>query len=201
MPSKSQLPEWAIIVIAVMSGLVVLAALIVLLMFAFTWFNRFSSGQFEIEDTNTSLVLPDTSENFGANPSQVGTVNEKTELEDFDGEDKDEEFFQKLTYLRNHAEVFLRMLNDMRRRLKELPQDAPTAQQYRNVMRDVTRLLYLLNKKPSAIEIPPDGTQLLSWSDQILQRYLASQVGTTRGTEMHPPNRLSAIGDQAETNF
>lgn len=86
------------------------------------------------------------------------------------------------------------MLNDMRRRLKELPQDAPTAQQYRyanlpkffkhayvifgfrNVMRDVTRLLYLLNKKSSAIEIPPDGIQLLTWSDQILQRYMASQV-------------------------
>ena len=43
-------------------------------------------------------------------------------------------------------------------------------------MRDVTRLLYLLNKKSSAIEIPPDGLQLLSWSEQILQRYLASQV-------------------------
>lgn len=43
-------------------------------------------------------------------------------------------------------------------------------------MRDVTRLLYLLNKKPSAIEIPPDGVQLLTWSEQILQRYLASQV-------------------------
>ena len=40
-------------------------------------------------------------------------------------------FYQKLAYLRNHAEVFLSMLNDMRRRLKELPQDAPTAQQYR----------------------------------------------------------------------
>ena len=47
---------------------------------------------------------------------------------------------------------------------------------YRNVMRDVTRLLYLLNKRSSAIEIPPDGLQLLSWSEQILQRYLVSQV-------------------------
>lgn len=49
---------------------------------------------------------------------------------------------------------------------------------YRNVMRDVTRLLYLLNKKSSAIEIPPDGLQLLSWSEQILHRYLASKVHT-----------------------
>ena len=46
----------------------------------------------------------------------------------------------------------------------------------RNVMRDVTRLLYLLNKRSSTIEIPPDGMQLLYWSEQILQRYLESQV-------------------------
>ena len=45
--------------------------------------------------------------------------------------DSEDEFSEKLNYLRNHAEVFLSMLNDMRRRLKELPQDAPTAQQYR----------------------------------------------------------------------
>ena len=116
---------------------------------------------------------------------------------DTDGEEENTEFMKKLAYLRTHAQVFLSMLNDMRRRLKELPPDAPTAQQYRyvgisyeshvaihpnffsNVMRDVTRLLYLLNKKPSAIEIPPDGVQLLTWSEQILQRYLASQVIAT----------------------
>jgi hypothetical protein len=111
------------------------------------------------------------------------------------------EFFMKLSHLRCHAEVYLSMLNDMRRRLKELPSDAPTAQQYRNVMRDVTRLLYLLNKKSTAIEIPPDGMQLLSWSEQILQRYLESQGDSPRGTATQIPTRLSAIGDQAETNF
>lgn len=47
--------------------------------------------------------------------------------------DADEEtlFMQKLDYLRKHAEIFLKMLNDMRRRLKELLPDAPAAQQYR----------------------------------------------------------------------
>ena len=38
---------------------------------------------------------------------------------------------QKLEYLRNHAEIFLKMLNDMRRRLKELQPEAPAAKQYR----------------------------------------------------------------------
>ena len=47
-----------------------------------------------------------------------------------------------------------------------------------NVMRDVTRLLYLLNKRSSAVQMPPDGIQLLSWSEQILLRYQASQVNS-----------------------
>lgn len=38
--STKQVPEWAIIVIAVMAGLVLLTGLVVLLVFSFTWFNR-----------------------------------------------------------------------------------------------------------------------------------------------------------------
>lgn len=38
--TKSQLPGWAIIVIAVMSGFVILTAIIVLLVISFSWFNR-----------------------------------------------------------------------------------------------------------------------------------------------------------------
>lgn len=45
--------------------------------------------------------------------------------------DEKTRFMRKLAYLRNHAEVFLKMLNDMRRRLKELSPDAPAAQQYK----------------------------------------------------------------------
>ena len=41
-------------------------------------------------------------------------------------------FMEKLNYLRDNAEVFLRMLNEMRRRLKELRPDTPTAQNYRS---------------------------------------------------------------------
>jgi hypothetical protein len=70
--ARSHLPQWAVIAIAVMSGLVILTGLIVLLVFAFTWFNRASSGHFEVDDTNNSLVSPDlkTSCNF-ENPVQV----------------------------------------------------------------------------------------------------------------------------------
>ena len=43
-------------------------------------------------------------------------------------------------------------------------------------MQDVTRLLYLLNKKPSKVKMPVDGVRLMRWSENILKRYLASQV-------------------------
>ena len=43
-------------------------------------------------------------------------------------------------------------------------------------MQDVTRLLYILNKRRSLVAMPPDGLQLLNWSEQILDRYLSSQV-------------------------
>ena len=48
-----------------------------------------------------------------------------------DEKQDEEEFMRKLALLRGHAEVFLKMLNDMRRRLKEIPQSTLQAQQYR----------------------------------------------------------------------
>ena len=46
-------------------------------------------------------------------------------------DEEKEEFFTKLSVLRLHSEMFLKMLNDMRRRLKELPQTSPATQQYK----------------------------------------------------------------------
>ena len=45
-------------------------------------------------------------------------------------EDRDE-FFDKFATLQAQANLFLKMLNDMRRRLKELPQNSVATQQYR----------------------------------------------------------------------
>ena len=121
----------------------------------------------------------------------------------------EELFKEKLNLLRERAPTFLQMLNDMRRRLKELPADHQNVQQYKAVMRDVTRLLYLLNKRPENVEIPPDGLKLLSWAERILQRYVAAQEEAKRlAKEKKQPKgepakpRVSMIlGDQDETKF
>ena len=118
-------------------------------------------------------------------------------------------FNEKLNLLRERAPTFLQMLNDMRRRLKELPADHQNVQQYKAVMRDVTRLLYLLNKRPENVEVPPDGLKLLSWAERILQRYVAAQEEAKRiAKEKKQPKGESAkprvsmiLGDQDETKF
>ena len=56
-------------------------------------------------------------------------------------------------------------------------------------MRDLTRLLYMVNKKPENVRIPPDGLQLLTWSEQILNRYLVAQVGHVKKTRMFKERR------------
>ena len=48
-----------------------------------------------------------------------------------DGDGEKAQFLQKLAKLRKQSSVFLRMLNDMRRRLKELPPDATAAKSYK----------------------------------------------------------------------
>ena len=47
---------------------------------------------------------------------------------------------------------------------------------YRVISKDLTRLLELLNKRPSAVEMPVDGLELVMKSERLLQRYLQSQV-------------------------
>ena len=49
-------------------------------------------------------------------------------------EDRDE-FFEKLALLQAQANIFLKMLNDMRRRLKELSQNSAATQQYKYMIK------------------------------------------------------------------
>ena len=48
-----------------------------------------------------------------------------------DGDEDKKQFLRKLTRLKKQSSIFLRMLNDMRRRLKELPPDATAARSYK----------------------------------------------------------------------
>uniref|UniRef100_A0A2S2Q487 Uncharacterized protein n=1 Tax=Sipha flava TaxID=143950 RepID=A0A2S2Q487_9HEMI len=84
------------------------------------------------------------------------------------------EFFKQLEKLRPEAPVFLSMLNETRKQVRELR--GPTRQHsaiqaYRPVLKDLSRILILLNKEDCFLNPPTDWEILLAWGDRVLRRY------------------------------
>ena len=163
-----------------------------------------------IPDSNndTKSIISGTDVTSIQSEGSISATNPGFERE-FNPANANEVFNEKLNLLRERASTFLQMLNDMRRRLKELPADHENVPQYKAVMRDVTRLLYLLNKRPENVEIPPDGVKLLAWAERILQRYVAAQEEAKRlakekrqpSSEPAKPRVSMILGEQDETKF
>ena len=72
--------------------------------------------------------------------------------EDEDEIDGDDEtiFMYKIDKLRGEANTFLKMLNDMRKRAKELPSGSPEKEQYRYVKNNnyyflISSIMYILH--------------------------------------------------------
>ncbi|XP_049851118.1 uncharacterized protein LOC126325294 isoform X1 [Schistocerca gregaria] len=81
---------------------------------------------------------------------------------------------RQLSSLRVDAPVFLAMLNDTRRQVRLLQGSTTESvlQAYRPVLRDLARILILLNRQESQIRYPPkDWETLLSWGERVLRRY------------------------------
>ncbi|XP_020708502.1 uncharacterized protein LOC105686900 isoform X2 [Athalia rosae] len=88
------------------------------------------------------------------------------------------EFLKHLATLRGEANTFLSMLNDTRRQVRELyyagnnGDAAVGVQAYRPVLRDLARILVLINRRDDEIPVPPDDWQrLLAWAERLLRRY------------------------------
>ncbi|XP_025202862.1 uncharacterized protein LOC112599946 [Melanaphis sacchari] len=84
------------------------------------------------------------------------------------------EFFKQLEKLRPDAPVFLSMLNETRKQVRELrgPSRQHSAiQAYRPVLKDLSRILILLNKEDCFLNPPSDWEILLAWGDRVLRRY------------------------------
>ncbi|CAL1686452.1 unnamed protein product [Lasius platythorax] len=88
------------------------------------------------------------------------------------------EFLKHLATLRGEAHTFLAMLNDTRRQVRELyyagsnGDGAVGIQAYRPVLRDLARILVLVNRRDDEIPLPPDDWQrLFSWAERLLKRY------------------------------
>lgn len=84
------------------------------------------------------------------------------------------EFFKQLDKLRPEAPIFLAMLNETRKQVRELrgPSRQHSAiQAYRPVLKDLSRILIILNKEDCLVNPPADWEILLAWGDRVLRRY------------------------------
>ena len=45
----------------------------------------------------------------------------------------------------------------------------------RAVIRDLSRVLFIINKKEDKIKMPPDGVELLMWAQQIVNKFVECQ--------------------------
>ncbi|XP_055592417.1 uncharacterized protein LOC129744084 [Uranotaenia lowii] len=84
------------------------------------------------------------------------------------------EFYKQLDELRPQAEYFLQMLNDTRRQIRKLhlAGDSSGAATYHPVVRDLAKILILLNKPVELISCPPhDWQRLYVWAEKVLDRY------------------------------
>lgn len=93
---------------------------------------------------------------------------------DVDDTPERKDFLKQLEILRPQAAMFLSMLNDTRRQIRELHAagDNAAITAYRPVVRDLAKILLLLNRNVDKITvIPDDWDHLFSWGEKVLKRY------------------------------
>lgn len=93
---------------------------------------------------------------------------------DVDDTPERKDFLKQLEILRPQAPTFLSMLNDTRRQIRELhgAGDNAAITAYRPVVRDLAKILLLLNRNVDRISvIPEDWDHLFSWGEKVLKRY------------------------------
>ncbi|KAG5670117.1 hypothetical protein PVAND_000400 [Polypedilum vanderplanki] len=104
------------------------------------------------------------------------------------------EFLRQLDDLRPHAELFLFMLNDTRKQIRKsyISGDTTASAKYYPIVRDLAKILILLNRPVELIDGPPhDWNRLLLWADRILSQYKPQQQITQLIEFLKTPTSLS----------
>lgn len=83
------------------------------------------------------------------------------------------DFLKQLETLRPYAQSYLDMLNDTRQQIRQLHQDGDNSaiSAYKPVVRDLAKILLLLNRPIEKIQIPDDWEHLFHWAEKTLKRY------------------------------
>ncbi len=106
------------------------------------------------------------------------------------------EFIRQLDELRPHAEYFLFMLNDTRKQIRKayISGDTTASAKHYPIIRDLAKILILLNRPVELIEGPPhDWNRLLQWAERILSQYKPQQITQLIDilSSSHPPTPSS----------
>lgn len=101
----------------------------------------------------------------------IPTASETSSELDDSPERKD--FVKQLETLRPYAQSYLDMMNDTRRQIRELHTDGDSSaiSAYRPVVRDLAKILLLLNRPVDRIVMPEDWEHLFNWAGKALKRY------------------------------
>lgn len=101
--------------------------------------------------------------------TEQNSIETGSELDD-SPERKD--FLKQLETLRPFAQDFLDMLNDTRRQVRELHKQGDTCaiSAYKPVVRDLAKILLLVNKPVECVAVPDDWEHLFNWAEKTLKR-------------------------------
>lgn len=112
------------------------------------------------------------------------------------------EFVRQLDELRPHAECFLHMLNDTRKQIRKSHSsgDAMAERKYHPLIRDLAKILILINRPIELIEGPPhDWNRLYPWADKILTHYKPQQI--THLIELLQNSPTHSANDVVDSRF
>lgn len=100
-------------------------------------------------------------------------VNNMDNVSELDDTPERRDFLKQIETIRPYARTFLDMLNDTRRQMRELYNegDNTALAAYRPVVRDLAKILLLLNRPIDRMTIPDDWEHLYNWSEKTLKRY------------------------------
>lgn len=84
------------------------------------------------------------------------------------------EFLQQIGEMRPYAGHFLFILNDVRRQIRKsyMGGEMDSIQSVKPLIRDLARILMLLNRPPEMLTVAPkDWPQLYAWMEQVIRRH------------------------------
>ncbi|XP_044252529.1 uncharacterized protein LOC123003670 [Tribolium madens] len=92
---------------------------------------------------------------------------------DLDDSPERRDFLKQLETLKPYAQTYLDMLNDTRRQVRELHRtgDTHALAAYKPVLRDLAKILLILNRKSDRVAVPDDWEHLFNWAEKTLKRY------------------------------